>query len=87
MSDECRCAACLALEAEVGGPGPVLDFYRRRLLHRGWAGRKSSVEKAYQRAHATWGRHDAERGRRLVELGVGKRFSKVPSGEEERRPR
>lgn len=32
----------------------MLTLYRKKLLIRGWAGKTSPAEKAYQRAHAPW---------------------------------
>jgi hypothetical protein len=48
---DCPCAACETLRAEVPTNFPWL---RRKLLHRGWAGKTSPAEKGYQRAHAPW---------------------------------
>ena len=49
MMPTCTCTACTALLAECGEE--LFDLYRRKLLKRGWAGRKNPVERAYIRAH------------------------------------
>ncbi len=46
---ECHCSACRALLDECGPD--LIDFYRRKLLVRGWAGVMSGAERAYARAH------------------------------------
>ena len=51
----CRdCPGCRALAAEYAGDPDLLEYYRRKLLIRGWAGKPSPAERAYQLAHAPW---------------------------------
>lgn len=52
MTELCNCAACNALALEYATDPGLLAFYRKRLLVRGWAGRKTPTEKAYILAHA-----------------------------------
>jgi hypothetical protein len=60
------------LEAEYGSDRDLLEFYRRRLLRRGWAGKLTDGEHAYILAHAGWmqravqvGSEAARRNRRI----------------------
>lgn len=50
----CPCGGCAALADELRGDAAMLTLYRKKLLVRGWAGKSSDAEKAYQKAHATW---------------------------------
>ncbi len=50
----CSCPACKALAARYKNDPALLKFYRAKLLIRGWAGSVDEVEKAYQKAHASW---------------------------------
>jgi hypothetical protein len=45
-----HCAACKALRDETQSD-ELFDFYARKLLIRGWAGKTSPIEKAYIAAH------------------------------------
>jgi hypothetical protein len=68
---DCPCAACEALRAEAG---PNFTWLRHKLLIRGWAGKASPAERAYQLAHADWAKAGAsnpnlDRGRRFVRKG------------------
>lgn len=54
MTANCDCEACRNLAAEIGDDHQLFRFYRRKLLIRGWAGRKTPAEKAYILAHAEW---------------------------------
>lgn len=48
-STACDCRACGELVEECGDE--LLNFYRRKLLIRGWAGVMSQAERTYVRAH------------------------------------
>lgn len=67
-----NCQACKALEEECGD-AEIFEFYKRKLLIRGWAGMPSPVEKAYQRAHRTEEQQAKamEFGARMRALGKG----------------
>ena len=60
------CPTCQALLVECGEEH--FPLYSRKLLKRGWAGRKSRVERAYIRAH---------RARSEAQLGQDARLGKA----------
>jgi hypothetical protein len=73
----CNCDACKGL-ADYYGSDPVLhNFYRRRLLVRGWAGRFAiPCEKAYILAHAEFAKAGAAT---LAKFGA-QLFKSQPTG-------
>jgi hypothetical protein len=61
----CACVACRALLDECGVSNFV--FLRSRLLVKGWAGQRTPVERAYQKAPAKdWARGVAPQGSRFA---------------------
>ena len=48
----CRCRACGWLKRRYANDPDLLEFYKRKLLQRGWAGVADDVEQAYRLAHA-----------------------------------
>ena len=60
----CNCPACMALAERYRNDPKLLDFYRKRLLVRGWAGRPDDVERAYILAHAPWAQANVEKLRK-----------------------
>ena len=55
--ESCNCPACTALADEYLSDPEMLQFLRRKLLIRGWAGKYSPTEHAYVLAHSA----DAQR--------------------------
>ena len=62
----CPCKACIGMRKMYGKDADLLEFYGRKLLQRGWAGKTDPVEQAYRRAYAKGGEAAAVRGEQLA---------------------
>jgi hypothetical protein len=67
MVQHCPCAGCAALRREYGKNPDRLNFYAKKLLVRGWAGRHlSESERLYLSSHSDWYKSQLEKGKRLA---------------------
>jgi hypothetical protein len=58
-------ARCTALSEEYGSDRELLDFLKRRLLKRGWAGKLTEAERAHVKVHVDWATRDGLAGVRV----------------------
>jgi hypothetical protein len=67
MVQHCPCAGCAALRQEYKNDPDLLNFYAKKLLVRGWAGRHlSENERLYLSSHSDWYKSQLEKGKRLA---------------------
>jgi hypothetical protein len=62
----CKCEGCAGLRQRYQKDPTLLQFYAKKLLQRGWAGKTDDVEKAYMASHAEWYQVIQENGRRVA---------------------
>lgn len=66
---DCKCEGCQGLRDRYPNDIQLRDFYRRKLLQRGWAGQRDKVERTYQRVHASWYTREEEESDDTEETG------------------
>ena len=67
----CKCQGCAGLRQRYQKDPTLLQFYAKKLLQRGWAGKTDDVEKSYMESHADWYQAAQERGREVAAMNFG----------------
>lgn len=78
---DCGCVGCRALESEYGSDQHLHLTYRLALLKRGWAGKVTPGEKAFQQAHVDWARQRPGSG--MPQFGEKHGVQTAPESEDE----